>query len=230
MKIDIHEDISYYLVKAEIRQLTSNPWIRPFLKYIHEHPNAHDSEICKDLFADNGTARVAAVKNILFFFKENGLLVFNKEKGYELTTDGLEALKSANIWQGKKGVFLFTIWDAPSSESFILNIQPVPEHWYDNAKNFPEDYSSLYDNDKLKLCFSDIEVKEFEPAWIETFQNTEFETNVYTNGIIKIVGKPKVKGLEEYQVEWIDEELTRYFIDEDEEEDESSHFNPFSPF
>lgn len=221
MKIDIHEDISYYLVKAEIRQLTYNPWIRPFLKYIHEHPNANDSEICRDLFADNGTARIAAVENILFFFKENGLLVFNKERGYELTTDGLEALDSANIWQGKKGVFLFTIWDAPTSEFFILNIQSVPEHWYDNARNPPEDYSSLYDetSNNPKRCFSDIEVKNFNTAWIETFQDTEFEANVRSDGTIKITGKPKVKGLEEYQVEWTDEALTSYFIDEDEEEE-----------
>ncbi len=226
MKINIQEDITFYLVKGEILQLTSNPWIRPFLKYIHEHPNANDFKICHDLFADNGKARVAAVENILFFFKENGLLVFNKEKGYELTEEGSKSLDSTNLWMGKKGVCLFTIWNAPT-DSFILNIQPVPEHWYDTAKNPPENFSSLYNEDNYpKLCFSDIRVKEFEPSWIETFQDTEFEASVHSDGTVKIAGKPKVKGLEEYQVEWINEKLTSHFIDDDEEEEWTSRFHP----
>ena len=221
MKISIQENITFYLVKGKILQLTSNPWIRPFLKYIHEHPNANDFEICRDLFADNGKARIAAVENILFFFKENGLLVFNKKKGYELTEEGSISLDSANLWLGKKGVFLFTIWNAPT-DSFILNIQPVPERWYDTAKNPPENFSSLYNEDNYpKLCFSDIKVdlNYLEPSWIETFQDTEFEASVRSDGTVKIAGKPNVKGLEGYQVEWIDEKLTNHFIDEDEEEE-----------
>lgn len=219
MKIDIRENISYYLVKGKITQKTPNPWIRSFLQYIDKHPNANEFDICRDLLADNGTARVAAVKNILFFFKENGLLVFNKGKGYELTADGVEALDSAKLWLGKKGVFLFTIWDT-ATDSFILNIQPVPEHWYDTAKNPPENFSSLYDEDNYpKLCFSEIKVdlNDLESSWIETFQDTEFEASVLSDGTVKIAGRPKVKGLEEYQVEWIDEQLTSHFIDEDEE-------------
>ncbi len=214
MKIDIKKNISFYLVKAEILQHSPNPWIRPFLKYVHEHPNANEFDICRNLFVDNGAARISATKAILLFFEKNDLIV-RKGKGYELTEEGLESLDSAKLWQGKKGVFLFTIWDAPTSESFILDIQPVPEHWYDNARNSPEDYSSLYNesDDEPKLCSSDIRVKEFESSWIETFQDTEFEANVYSNGTISISGTPNVKGLKSYQVEWIDEELAKDFID-----------------
>ncbi len=221
MKIDIRENISYYLVKGKITQRTPNPWIRSFLQYIDKHPNANEFDVCRDLLADNGTARVAAVKNILFFFKEIGLLVFNKGKGYELTADGVEARDSANLWQGKKGVFLFTILDT-ATDYFILNIQPVPGHWYDTARKPPQNFSSLYDEDNYpKPRFSDIKVdfNDLESSWIETFQDTEFEASIRSDGTVKIVGKPKVKGLEEYQVEWIDKELTSRFIDEDEEDE-----------
>lgn len=221
MKIDICKDISFYLVKGEILKLSPNPWIRPFLKYIHEHPNLSECDISRDLFADNGHARVAAAQNILFFFKENGLLDFNKGKGYGLTEEGLHALETAKLWQGMKGVFLFTIWNS-MTRSFILNIQPVPEHWYDTAKNAPEEFSDLYGNEDEypKLCVDDIRLKYLETSWIETFQKTDFEANVFENGSVEISGTPSVKGLKEYQVKWNDKTLTRLYFNDDEENDD----------
>ena len=97
--INIENSISYRLVKGEIRILRKNPWVRPFLRYIMEHPNAKEKEISRDLFCDNGNARANAVKNILFFFEQEGLLESTPNFGYNLTNEGVKALDSSEIWR-----------------------------------------------------------------------------------------------------------------------------------
>ena len=115
--------IVYHLVKGEILKKRKNPWIRGFLKYLQEHPKANAEDICRDVFCDNGMARKAAVKNILYFFKQQGLIAYSNSSGYELTQEGLNAFESGSVWQGMKGSFVMTMWVPENSKPFISAIK-----------------------------------------------------------------------------------------------------------
>ena len=219
--INIENRISYRLVKGEIRILRKNPWVRPFLRYIMEHPNAKEKEISRDLFCDNGNARANAVKNILFFFEQEGLLESSPSFGYNLTNEGVKALDSSEIWQGLKGAFQLTLWTPVEDHPYVLDIQPVPEQWYDNGRNdleeFPESYGKnienvLFASTKVKL---DVIGERYRP----TFINTEYKASIKSNGDVSISAKSTVKGFKPFEVKFkVDKEVKSALIDEDEED------------
>lgn len=219
--INIENRISYRLVKGEIRILRKNPWVRPFLRYIMEHPNAKEKEISRDLFCDNGNARANAVKNILFFFEQEGLLESSPSFGYNLTNEGVKALDSSEIWQGLKGAFQLTLWTPVEDHPYVLDIQPVPEQWYDNGRNdlqeFPESYGKnienvLFASTKVKL---DVIGERYRP----TFINTEYKASIKSNGEVSISAKSTVKGFKPFEVKFkVDKEVKSALIDEDEED------------
>ena len=219
--INIENRISYRLVKGEIRILRKNPWVRPFLRYIMEHPNAKEKEISRDLFCDNGNARANAVKNILFFFEQEGLLESSPSFGYNLTNEGVKALDSSEIWQGLKGAFQLTLWTPVEDHPYVLDIQPVPEQWYDNGRNdleeFPESYGKnienvLFASTKIKL---DVIGERYRP----TFINTEYKASIKSNGEVSISAKSTVKGFKPFEVKFkVDKEVKSALIDEDEED------------
>ena len=76
------------------------------LGYVKEHPQANAVDIGRELFADNGMARRAAVENILFFFGKQGLICRERGKGMVLTEAGENSLESGYVWQGMKGAFM----------------------------------------------------------------------------------------------------------------------------
>ena len=219
--INIENRISYRLVKGEIRILRKNPWVRPFLRYIMEHPNAKEKEISRDLFCDNGNARANAVKNILFFFEQEGLLESSPSFGYNLTNEGVKALDSSEIWQGLKGAFQLTLWTPVEDHPYVLDIQPVPELWYDNGRNdlqeFPESYGKNIEN--VQLASNKIKLDVIGERYRPTFINTEYKASIKSNGDVSISAKSTVKGFKPFEVKFkVDKEVKSALIDEDEED------------
>ena len=219
--INIENRISYRLVKGEIRILRKNPWVRPFLRYIMEHPNAKEKEISRDLFCDNGNARANAVKNILFFFEQEGLLESTPNFGYNLTNEGVKALDSSEIWQGLKGAFQLTLWTPVEDHPYVLDIQPVPEQWYDNGRNdlqeFPESYGKNIEN--VQLASNKIKLDVIGERYRPTFINTEYKASIKSNGDVSISAKSTVKGFKPFEVKFkVDKEVKSALIDEDEED------------
>lgn len=219
--INIENSISYRLVKGEIRILRKNPWVRPFLRYIMEHPNAKEKEISRDLFCDNGNARANAVKNILFFFEQEGLLESSPSFGYNLTNEGVKALDSSEIWQGLKGAFQLTLWTPVEDHPYALDIQPVPEQWYDNGRNdlqeFPESYGKNIEN--VQLASNKIKLDVIGERYRPTFINTEYKASIKSNGDVSISAKSTVKGFKPFEVKFkVDKEVKSALIDEDEED------------
>jgi hypothetical protein len=219
--INIENRISYRLVKGEIRILSKNPWVRPFLRYIMEHPNAKEKEISRDLFCDNGNARANAVKNILFFFEQEGLLESTPNFGYNLTNEGVKALDSSEIWQGLKGAFQLTLWTPVEDHPYVLDIQPVPEQWYDNGRNdlqeFPESYGKNIEN--VQLASNKIKLDVIGERYRPTFINTEYKASIKSNGEVSISAKSTVKGFKPFEVKFkVDKEVKSALIDEDEED------------
>lgn len=219
--INIENRISYRLVKGEIRILRKNPWVRPFLRYIMEHPNAKEKEISRDLFCDNGNARANAVKNILFFFEQEGLLESSPSFGYNLTNEGVKALDSSEIWQGLKGAFQLTLWTPVEDHPYVLDIQPVPEQWYDNGRNdleeFPESYGKNIEN--VLLASTKVKLDVIGERYRPTFINTEYKASIKSNGEVSISAKSIVKGFKPFEVKFkVDKEVKSALIDEDEED------------
>ena len=219
--INIENSISYRLVKGEIRILRKNPWVRPFLRYIMEHPNAKEKEISRDLFCDNGNARANAVKNILFFFEQEGLLESSPSFGYNLTNEGVKALDSSEIWQGLKGAFQLTLWTPVEDHPYVLDIQPVPEQWYDNGRNdlqeFPESYGKNIEN--VQLASNKIKLDVIGERYRPTFINTEYKASIKSNGEVSISAESAVKGFKPFEVKFkVDKEVKSALIDEDEED------------
>lgn len=219
--INIENSISYRLVKGEIRILRKNPWVRPFLRYIMEHPNAKEKEISCDLFCDNGNARANAVKNILFFFEQEGLLESSPSFGYNLTNEGVKALDSSEIWQGLKGAFQLTLWTPVEDHPYVLDIQPVPEQWYDNGRNdleeFPESYGKNIEN--VQLASNKIKLDVIGERYRPTFINTEYKASIKSNAEVSISAKSTVKGFKPFEVKFkVDKEVKSALIDEDEED------------
>ena len=219
--INIENSISYRLVKGEIRILRKNPWVRPFLRYIMEHPNAKEKEISRDLFCDNGNARANAVKNILFFFEQEGLLESSPSFGYNLTNEGVKALDSSEIWQGLKGAFQLTLWTPVEDHPYVLDIQPVPEQWYDNGRNdlqeFPESYGKNIEN--VQLASNKIKLDVIGERYRPTFINTEYKASIKSNAEVSISAKSTVKGFKPFEVKFkVDKEVKSALIDEDEED------------
>ena len=217
--INIENRISYRLVKGEIRILRKNPWVRPFLRYIMEHPNAKEKEISRDLFCDNGNARANAVKNILFFFEQEGLLESSPSFGYNLTNEGVKALDSSEIWQGLKGAFQLTLWTPVEDHPYVLDIKPVPEQWYDNGRNdlqeFPENYGKNIEN--VQLASNKIKLDVIGERYRPTFINTEYKASIKSNGDVSISAKSTVKGFKPFEVKFkVDKEVKSALIDEDE--------------
>ena len=135
MKIDIKKDINFRIFKGCIKKRTPNPWICAFLLYLREHPSANESDICRALFCDNGEARRSAVRNILFFFRQQGLVTYDRQRDNILTADGKAAFEEGKVWQSMEGAFLTTFWiPVPGTLPIVLGIMPVPEKWYDFGK------------------------------------------------------------------------------------------------
>ena len=44
----------------------------------------------------------------------------------------------------KEFAFLLTLWNPMGDMPYILDVQPVPDNWYDKAKNAPEDIPEEY--------------------------------------------------------------------------------------
>lgn len=214
--------IVYRLVKGEILKKRKNPWIRGFLKYLQEHPKANAEDICRDVFCDNGMARKAAVKNILYFFKQQGLIAYSNSSGYELTQEGLNAFESGSVWQGMKGSFVMTMWAPENSKPFILDIQPVHDSWYDNGRgelsDFEEQYNASFE--ELELCTDKVKIVEFGKLTRPAYVHSNFLAKVKTDGQILIKGTPFEKtGFEPYEVRFkISKELLEQLCPEEDED------------
>lgn len=223
MKLELENKIAFRVMKGEISALRKNMWVCPFLKYIVEHPHANEADICRELLGDNGEARKAAIRNILFFFKAQGLLAYDKQNGYELTAVGLKAMESGNVWQGMKGAFLLTLWNPMGDMPYILDVQPVPDNWYDKAKNAPEDIPEEYGKnmENLTVCSNRIMLVSTGNSFVSTYAKMEFKADLKSNGLVKFVGTPDSKtGLEAFEVTFpIDDELKSYLMDEDDDDD-----------
>lgn len=234
---DIDCNVTYCLIKGEIEIYCENPWIRAFLQYIIDNPHANETDICRDLFIDNGPARKAAVKNILFFFECNGLIKSNRESGRTLTKEGFTAFETANIWQGQKGTFQMVLWQPNENyHPFILNIQTVPDEWYDNGKNelknFPNEYGTALEN--LTMCNNKIRIKSVENIYRQNFVKTDFDAKIKLtinpnkfDNRIKIDATPQAKGLKSYNLNFkLDKDIfleifgDEIFGDDDDDEDE----------
>ncbi|SMP57690.1 hypothetical protein [Fibrobacter sp. UWB10] len=222
MKLNLESNLSFRIMKGEISALRKNLWICPFLKYIVEHPHANEVDICRDLFCDNGEARRAAVKNILFFFKAQGLLAYDKQNGYELTSTGLKTMESGNVWQGLKGAFLLTLWNPMGDMPYILDVQPVPDSWYDNAKNDPEEIPEEYGKnmENLTVCSDKTKLVSTGKTFCSTYTKMEFKADLKSNGMVKVFGTPALRSLASFEVTFqIDDELKSYLMDDDDDED-----------
>lgn len=202
--LDIKDNISYRIIKGEIKKKSANPWIRPFLRYIKEHPNTNEVEISRDLLADNGHARKSAVKNILFFFSQSGLLDYHPVHGYELTENGMKALEDSFVWQGKKGSFMITLWTpVPDQNPIILNIAEVPDSWYDNGKNdleeIPEAYGENYSN--VLLAPKDVQLIDIGKRTRISYAKIDFTSALDpSKGIVGVRTNGNVPGLEDYEI------------------------------
>ncbi|MBR3070605.1 hypothetical protein [Fibrobacter sp.] len=218
---NIENHISYRLVKGEIRTLRKNPWIRPFLRYIMEHPNAKEKEISRDLFCDNGNARANAVKNIIFFFEQEGLIESTPSFGNNLTNEGVKALDSSEIWQGLKGAFQLTLWVPVENHPYVLDIQPVPDQWYDNGRNdleeFPENYGKNIEN--VQLASNKVKLDVIGERYRPTFANTEYKASIKSNGEVSISAKSTVKGLKPFEVKFKVNEVVKSALIDDNQED-----------
>ncbi len=205
MKIEIKDQVSYYTIKGETLFYKPNMWIRAFLRYIKNHPKANEVEICQTLFGDNGMARRAAVMNILHIFTQQGLLTRLGNKGLMLTDDGEKALESGYVWQGMKGAFLLTLWNPTKGLPFILNVQLVPEDWYDNAKRrpipIPDVFGKILEN--LQCCPSDVKFVSVGKTFCPTNNDIEYTANTelrQDSWFIKVTATPKLEVLESYEV------------------------------
>lgn len=218
---NIENHISYRLVKGEIRTLRKNPWIRPFLRYIMEHPNTKEKEISRDLFCDNGNARANAVKNIIFFFEQEGLIESTPSFGNNLTNEGVKALDSSEIWQGLKGAFQLTLWVPVENHPYVLDIQPVPDQWYDNGRNdleeFPENYGKNIEN--VQLASNKVKLDVIGERYRPTFANTEYKASIKSNGEVSISAKSTVKGLKPFEVKFKVNEVVKSALIDDNQED-----------
>ena len=218
---NIENHISYRLVKGEIRTLRKNPWIRPFLRYIMEHPNAKEKEISRDLFCDNGNARANAVKNIIFFFEQEGLIESTPSFGNNLTNEGVKALDSSEIWQGLKGAFQLTLWVPVENHPYVLDIQPVPDQWYDNGRNdleeFPENYGKNIEN--VQLASNKVKLDVIGERYRPTFANTEYKASIKSNGEVSISAKSTVIGLKPFEVKFKVNEVVKSALIDDNQED-----------
>lgn len=222
MKLNINNKIAFRVIKGEISALRKNLWICPFLKYIVEHPHANEVDICRDLFCDNGEARRAAVKNILFFFKQQGLLAYDKQNGYEVTAIGMKAMETGNVWQGLKGAFLMTLWNPEGEMPYILDVQPVPDSWYDKGKNEPEEIPEEYGRnmENLTVCSDKIMLVSTGKSFVTTYAKMEFKADLKSNGLVKFVGTSAQDGLESFDVTFrIGDELMSRLMDDDEDDD-----------
>lgn len=132
MKIDVTNLIDHYLVKGEISKRFKNPWIRAFLTYLQNHPQASAEEISRDLFADNGIARRNAVQNLLYFFECQKML--QRENGkWELTEEGIRATEDEMLWQTINGTFLVSFLNLDENHFFVLQVEEKPDSWYDDG-------------------------------------------------------------------------------------------------
>ena len=207
MKIDIKSQVSYYTIKGEALFYKPNMWIRAFLTYIQNHRKANEVEICQTLFGDNGMARRNAVKNILHIFTQQCLIKRLGDKGLMLTDDGEKALESGYVWQGMKGAFLLTLWSPRKELPFILNVQPVLEDWYDNAKNrpvaIPPEFGKNLEN--LKSCSSDVKFTSTGKTFCPTLSDIEYTSSaefIQDRWIIKVSATPKSNALKPYEVSY----------------------------
>lgn len=222
MKLSLNNSISFRTFKGEIKALRKNHWISPFLRYIMDHPHANEVDICRDLFCDNGEARRSAVRNMVFYFKQQGLLAYDHVNGHELTSLGQKTMETGNLWQGQKGAFLLTLWNPMGDMPYILDVQAVPDSWYDNAKNDPEEIPEEYGENMcdVTLCSNKLQIVSTGKTFCFSNPKTEFKADVKTNGTVKISGIPTLKGLEPFEVTFqIDDELKSYLMDEDDDDD-----------
>ena len=222
MKLNINNKIAFRVIKGEISALRKNLWICPFLKYIVEHPHANEVDICRDLFCDNGEARRAAVKNILFFFKQQGLLAYDKQNGYELTAIGMKAMETGNVWQGLKGAFLMILWNPEGEMPFILDVQPVPDTWYDKGRNEPEEIPEEYGRnmENLTVCSDKVSLVSTGKSFVTTYAKMEFKADLKSNGLVKFVGTSAQDGLESFEVTFrIGDEFMSRLMDVDDDDE-----------
>ena len=224
MRINIEDHVSYYIVKGEALFYKPNMWIRSFLECIKEHPMANATDICREFFADNGMARRAAVENIIYFFTKQGLIEKKKGDGMVLTEAGENSMESGFVWQGVKGAFMLTLWNPTGDIPFILNVQPVPENWYDNARNgnevIPKEYGKHLEY--LQPCSSKVQFLSVGQSYCPTYCDVKYTASaefVKKDCFVKVSACPNVNSLAPYEVTFrIDNDLLAYFVNQSVEE------------
>lgn len=205
MKINIKDHVTYYTVKGEAQFYKPNMWVRAFLGYVKEHPQANAVDIGRELFADNGMARRAAVENILFFFEKQGLIRRERGKGMVLTEAGENSLESGYVWQGMKGAFMLTLWNPMGDIPFVLNIQSVPEDWFDNSKNDFKDIPKEYGKqlEFLQLCSGKVQFLSIGKKYCPGYCDTEYAASaefVKKDCFVKVSATPKQGNFKPYEV------------------------------
>ena len=216
-------DFFYRIVKGELKMRSQNPWVRPFLHYIKEHPKANEAEISRDLFADNGFARKTAVKNMLFFFTQNGLLEKN-QNAYALTNEGLQTLEDSFLWKGKKGTFVFTFFKVAENQNpILLHIDEVPEIWYDNGKGdlveMDETYGEHFSN--LQLAQTNIKIEHIGESARETYLDFDYKAKIdIFSRNVKVKATSNVNGFENYEVKFKLPETIEFEINTDDDSDD----------
>ena len=138
MQLNIQENIEFIIVKGSILRREESPWISPFLRYIQENPQATPEQLCRELFADNGKARLTAMQNILHFFCNRGLLEKTRGK-YVATPEGEDAVAEGKMWKGFEGSFLATVFCIEDTY-LLLHLQDVPEQWFENGNQDLEEF------------------------------------------------------------------------------------------
>jgi len=218
MKINIEDQVSYFTVKGEAQFYKPNMWVRSFLECVKEHPMFNATDICRELFADNGMARRAAVENIIYFFMKQGLVEKKKGDGMMLTAAGENAMESGYVWQGVKGAFLMTLWNPMGDIPFILNVQPVPENWFNNPKNGSENIPKEYGKslECLQPCSNKVRFSSVGATYCPTHSDIEYTANaelVKKDCFVTVTATPKLDAIQPYEVTFrVDNDLLAYFV------------------
>ena len=180
MQLNIQENIEFIIVKGSILRREESPWISPFLRYIQENPQATPEQLCRELFADNGKARLTAMQNILHFFCNRGLLEKTRGK-YVLTPEGEDAVAEGKMWKGFEGSFLATVFCIEDTY-LLLHLQDVPEQWFENGnqdlEEFPVDNMEEFCQTSFIPYSPEIKIVNLEGQYRPTYiQDTEFTAN-----------------------------------------------------
>ena len=130
-------------------------------------------------------------------------------------------MDSSEIWQGLKGAFQLTLWVPVENHPYVLDIQPVPDQWYDNGRNdleeFPENYGKNIEN--VQLASNKVKLDVIGERYRPTFANTEYKASIKSNGEVSISAKSTVKGLKPFEVKFKVNEVVKSALIDDNQED-----------